>query len=109
MDKFVYQYPVRQYFGKGCAESAIKEEVKCAGHMVCASPAAYRIYSDWSCRHGIGYGRRAEQRGCHHARREEVEATVVRGIKGETTEGTASQGIDTLESFIKAMPYGSNL
>ena len=31
MDKFVYQYPVRQYFGKGCAESAIKEEMKCAG------------------------------------------------------------------------------
>ncbi|BDF53441.1 NADH-dependent alcohol dehydrogenase [Odoribacteraceae bacterium] len=34
MDKFVYQYPVRQYFGKGCAESAIKEEMKCAGQRV---------------------------------------------------------------------------
>ena len=28
-------------------------------------------------------------------------AETVWGIKGETTEGTASQGIDTLESFIK--------
>ena len=27
MDKFTYQYPVRQHFGKGCAESAIKEEM----------------------------------------------------------------------------------
>lgn len=34
MDKFVYQYPVRQYFGKGCAESAIKEEMKRAGQRV---------------------------------------------------------------------------
>lgn len=34
MDKFVYQYPVRQYFGKGCAESAIKEEMKRVGQRV---------------------------------------------------------------------------
>ena len=27
MDRFTYQYPVRQHFGKGCAESAIKEEM----------------------------------------------------------------------------------
>ena len=34
MDKFVYQYPVRQYFGKGCAESAIKEKMKRVGQRV---------------------------------------------------------------------------
>ena len=34
MNKSVYQYPVRQYFGKGCAECAIKEEMKCAGQRV---------------------------------------------------------------------------
>lgn len=34
MDKFVYQYPVRQYFGKGCAEEAIKEELKNAGENI---------------------------------------------------------------------------
>ena len=34
MDKFTYQYPVRQHFGKGCAESAIKEEMKQVGKNV---------------------------------------------------------------------------
>ena len=34
MDKFIYQYPVRQYFGKGCAEEAIKGELKSAGRNV---------------------------------------------------------------------------
>lgn len=34
MDKFVYQYPVHQYFGKGCAESAIKEEMARVGKNV---------------------------------------------------------------------------
>ncbi len=34
MDKFTYQYPVRQHFGKGCAESAIKEEMARAGDRV---------------------------------------------------------------------------
>lgn len=34
MDKFVYQYPVRQYFGRGGAESAIKEEMKRVGQRV---------------------------------------------------------------------------
>lgn len=28
MNSFTYQYPVRQHFGKGCAESVIKEEMK---------------------------------------------------------------------------------
>ena len=28
MNSFNYEYPVRQHFGKGCAESAIKEEMK---------------------------------------------------------------------------------
>ena len=28
MNSFNYEYPVRQLFGKGCAESAIKEEMK---------------------------------------------------------------------------------
>lgn len=28
MDSFNYEYPVRQHFGKGCAESTIKEEMK---------------------------------------------------------------------------------
>ena len=31
MDSFVYQYPVKQYFGKGCAEEAIKKELKTIG------------------------------------------------------------------------------
>ena len=34
MDKFTYQYPVRQHFGKGCAESAIKEEMARMGDRV---------------------------------------------------------------------------
>jgi len=34
MNSFNYQYPVRQHFGKGCAESAIKEEMSHAGKNV---------------------------------------------------------------------------
>lgn len=34
MDKFTYQYPGRQHFGKGCAESAIKEEMARVGDRV---------------------------------------------------------------------------
>lgn len=34
MNDFIYQYPVRQYFGKGCAESAIKNELSHAGRNV---------------------------------------------------------------------------
>lgn len=34
MNNFNYQYPVRQHFGKGCAEGAIKEEMKRVGKRV---------------------------------------------------------------------------
>ena len=34
MDKFFYRYPVRQYFGKGCAESAVKKELEDVGNNV---------------------------------------------------------------------------
>lgn len=34
MNSFNYVYPVRQHFGKGCAESAIKEEMKNVGKRV---------------------------------------------------------------------------
>lgn len=34
MNSFNYQYPVRQHFGKGCAEGAIKEEMKRVGKRV---------------------------------------------------------------------------
>lgn len=34
MEKFRYHYPVRQYFGKGCAEAAVKEEMKRVGKNV---------------------------------------------------------------------------
>lgn len=34
MDGFVFHYPVRQYFGKGCAEEAIKNELRKAGDRV---------------------------------------------------------------------------
>ena len=34
MNNFNYQYPVRQHFGKGCAENAIKEEMKRVGKRV---------------------------------------------------------------------------
>ncbi|HIR95344.1 MAG TPA: iron-containing alcohol dehydrogenase [Candidatus Coprenecus stercorigallinarum] len=34
MDNFTYRYPVRQRFGKGCAESAIKEEMARVGRNV---------------------------------------------------------------------------
>ena len=34
MNSFTYQYPVRQHFGKGCAESAIKEEMNRVGKNV---------------------------------------------------------------------------
>lgn len=37
MDKFAYHYPVRQHFGKGCAEDAIKEEMNSTGpHILLA-------------------------------------------------------------------------
>ena len=34
MNSFTYQYPVHQHFGKGCAENAIKEEMKLVGRNV---------------------------------------------------------------------------
>ena len=34
MDNFTYRYPVRQHFGKGCAEGAIREEMKHVGRRV---------------------------------------------------------------------------
>ena len=34
MDRFRYTYPVRQHFGKGCAEEAIKEEMARTGRNV---------------------------------------------------------------------------
>jgi len=34
MDNFIYRYPVRQHFGKGCTESAIKEEMARVGRNV---------------------------------------------------------------------------
>ncbi|MGM9689217.1 MAG: iron-containing alcohol dehydrogenase [Bacteroidaceae bacterium] len=34
MISFNYQYPVRQHFGKGCAENALKEEMKKVGKQV---------------------------------------------------------------------------
>lgn len=34
MNTFNYQYPVRQHFGKGCAESALKEEMSRVGTNV---------------------------------------------------------------------------
>lgn len=34
MNNFTFQYPVRQHFGKGCAESAIKEEMNHTGTNV---------------------------------------------------------------------------
>ena len=34
MNSFEYHYPVRQHFGKGCAEGAIKEEMKRVGKRV---------------------------------------------------------------------------
>lgn len=34
MNSFVYHYPVRQYFGKGCAEEAIKTELRNVGTNV---------------------------------------------------------------------------
>lgn len=34
MNNFNYQYPVRQHFGKGCAENALKEEMKYVGKRV---------------------------------------------------------------------------
>ena len=34
MNSFVYQYPVKHYFGKGGAEEAIKTELKTTGDSV---------------------------------------------------------------------------
>ena len=34
MNDFIYQYPVKHYFGKGCAEDAIKTELKNVGDNV---------------------------------------------------------------------------
>ena len=35
MNGFIYQYPVKQYFGNGCAEEAIKTELKKLATMCC--------------------------------------------------------------------------
>lgn len=41
MDSFVYQYPVKQYFGKGCAEEALKGEMaKCGARVLLAYGSA---------------------------------------------------------------------
>ena len=34
MDGFNFQYPVRQHFGKGCAENALKAEMPHAGKRI---------------------------------------------------------------------------
>lgn len=34
MEKFTYQYPVKQYFGKGCAEEALKKDMPAMGKVV---------------------------------------------------------------------------
>lgn len=34
MDNFIYRYPVKQYFGKGCATDALKKEADAMGHTV---------------------------------------------------------------------------
>lgn len=34
MNSFNYQYPVKQYFGKGCAEEALKKEMPDMGNVV---------------------------------------------------------------------------
>ena len=34
MNRFNYQYPVKQYFGKGCAEEALKKEMPAMGNVV---------------------------------------------------------------------------
>ena len=33
MNSFIYQYPVRQYFGKGCAKKAVKGELEVSGRI----------------------------------------------------------------------------
>ena len=42
MDNFIFEYPVKQYFGKGCAEEAIKTELKRPVKMYCWRMAAVR-------------------------------------------------------------------
>ena len=34
MNRFTFRYPVKQYFGKGCAEEAIKEELENTGNHI---------------------------------------------------------------------------
>lgn len=34
MEHFIFQYPVRQHFGKGCAEEAVKKEMESVGSNV---------------------------------------------------------------------------
>lgn len=51
MNSFNYEYPVRQHFGKGCAESAIKEkmkrvEAKCV--MLACNGIGHRSGDNWS-------------------------------------------------------------
>lgn len=42
MDNFIYQYPIKQYFGAGCAEEAIKTELKRWAKTCCWLMAAVR-------------------------------------------------------------------
>ena len=34
MNSFTYQYPVKQYFGKGCAEDALTKKLPMMGNKV---------------------------------------------------------------------------
>ena len=34
MNNFTFQYPVKQYFGKGCAEDALTKELPMMGNKV---------------------------------------------------------------------------
>lgn len=42
MEKFTYQYPVKQYFGKGCAEEALKKKCLIWAVLSCLPMAAAR-------------------------------------------------------------------
>lgn len=70
MDSFVYQYPVKQYFGNGCAEEAIKKESKTIGRNVLltygsGSPVRMELYDKTA--NVVGRGRQAGNGFRNHA------------------------------------------
>lgn len=78
MNNFNYQYPVRQHFGKGCAEGAIKEEMKHVGKRVLLA-VGHNLPKEFVPMGAVVTvsGTGAEQRSRDYQRREETQTALI--------------------------------